>query len=449
MRSKRPVPYDRRAAASAIALAVGAAAISNAAQAIEVEAAAEYTAEYTSNTLRTETDEIGEWVHLPGATLRVAEDTASLEMDVDYSYIRRIYTEDYWQDENRLIGNAAIEWHALADRLDFFLSNDRTESTEQALQTATQANRQVVSTTDAGSRLRFQPRAADELQLEYLFRDIHANRTQTDSQRHNGTLRYLMGLSENRTLVALGTYSNIEYEGLFPDAEYTVASLGYLQDSGTVELEINVGYNWYEREGRGTTGDPIYSGSLSWAATPTATFTLSGSQMITDQSSDLASGGTASDTTDINAAFEETRADIGYTQLLGANTLTLGGYWTKQDYADDVAQATGRPLTNTQKGVRADFRRNLTRTTTFDLYADFSNRDFPDVGDLIGDDQDELRAGFRVDHRLGRSLDLNWGVRYEKRDALTTMSYDEWIGSIQIYWTFWGARRTPGATADP
>lgn len=413
------------------------------AHAIDVEAAAQYTAEYTSNTLRTETDEIGEWLHLPGADLRVAEDTATLEMDVDYSYIRRMYTKDYWQDENRLTGTAAIDWHALADRLDFFVNNTRTESTERALQTATQDNRQTVSTTELGSRLRFQTRSADEFQLEYLFRDVHTTRTQTDSQRHNGSLRYLMGLSENRTLVATGTYSDIEYEGPFPNAEYTVASLGYLQESGPVDLEITVGYNWYERDGRGKTSDPMYSGSLTWEATATATFTLTGSQVITDQGSDLSSGGTAGESSDINAAFKETTGSIDYTQLLGANTITLGGYWTQQKYAEDVSEAIGRPLTNTRTGARVDFHRDLNRTTTFDLYADFANRDFPDQGAVIGDDQDELRAGFRVDHRLGRSVNLNWGVRYEKRDAQTTMSYDEWIGSIQIYWTFWGARRTP------
>lgn len=438
-----PSKHAPLAIGSAVALAGIGLLTPEAARAIEVEAAAQYTAEYTSNTLRTETDEIGEWVHLPGADLRVAEDTATLEMDVDYSYIRRIYTKDLWQDENRLIGTAAIDWHALADRLDFFVNNARTETTEQALQTTTQANRQVVSTTEAGSRLRFQPRSADEFQIEYLFRDVHTNRTATDSQRHNGTLRYLMGLSENRALVAAGTYSDIEYEGPFPNAEYTVASIGYLQETGPVELEITAGYNWFERDGRGKTDDPMYSGSLSWAATPTATFTLTGSQRITDQGSDLASGGTAGETSDVNAAFEETTGTIGYTQTLGANTITLGGYWTRQEYAEDVQEAIGRPLTNTRKGVRFDFRRSLTRTTTFDLYADFSNRDFPDQGEVVGDDQDELRSGFRVEHRLGRSLNLNWGVRYEERDAVTTESYEEWIGSVQIYWTFWGARRTP------
>ncbi len=413
------------------ALIVTGSCLSQTASALEVVAEAQYTAEYTSNTLRTETDEIGEWIHQPGANLSVGQDTAALEMDVDYSYIRRIYTEDYWQDDNRLTGLAAIEWHALTDRLDFFVNNTRTESTEQALETETQANRQIVSTTEAGSRLRFQPRTGDELQFEYLFRDVNASETQTDSQRHNGTLRYLLGLSDNRTLIAVGTYSDIEYEGPFPDAEYSMATIGYQQETGTLELEINIGYNWYERDGRGRTSDPMYSGSLTWEATPTSTFSLTGSRMITDLGSGLGSGDSASENTNVNAAFEETTGDLTYTQVLGANTFTLGGFWTRQEYAEDV------PLTNTRVGGRFGFQRNLTRTTRMDAYAELSNNDFSDQGD----DQDEIRAGFRVTHRIGRSLNLNWGGRYEERDAETTESYEEWIGEIQILWTFWGARR--------
>jgi hypothetical protein len=354
-------------------------------------------------------------------------------MDVDYNYVRRIYTEDVWEDDNRLTGTAAIDWHALADRLDFFANNTRTESTQQAVGAITQANRQIVSTTEAGSRLRFQPRAADELQIEYLFRDVNVTITPTDSQRHNGTLRYLVGLSENRALIAAGTYSDIEYEGPFPDAEYSVVSLGYLQESGPVEFELSVGYNWFERDGRGRRNDPMFSGSLTWQATPTATFTLTGSRMITDQGTGLASGDSAFENTDLNAAFEETTGAISYSQIMGANTITLGAYWTRQEYADDV------PLTNTWVGGRVDFRRALTRTTDLSAYADLSNRDFRDQGD----DQDQLRAGFLVEHRLGRSLNLNWGARYEEWDAVAAESFKEWIGSVQVYWTFWGARRTP------
>lgn len=395
--------------------------------------AATIGSEYTSNTLLTEDDEIGEWIILPGVNLTAEQDTASLEMDVRYDYTRRMFTKDYWQDENRLTGDAAIEWHAIAERLDFFASNVRTESTERARQAETPANRQVVGTTDAGGRLLFQPREADELQIEYLFRDINAAETSTDSQRHNGTLRYLLGLSENRGLILQGTYSDIDYEGLFPDAEYTVAMIGYRQTTGSLELELNAGYNWYDRVDRGSTGNPAFDGTLTWHVNGNRTFTLSGSQLITDQSSELASGDSATENTDVNAAFEETQARMGYRHAFGPNTISVEGFWVDQQYADDV------PLSNSRLGVGMDFSRALTRSADLRVYAELSNRDYEDEGD----DQDELRAGFRVEHRFGRSLDFDWGGRYETRDAELGVSYDVWYGDLNLTWTFLGARRAP------
>lgn len=406
--------------------------------AVEVDAAAQFTSEYTSNTLRTESDEIGEWVFLPGVDLSVAEESPTLELDVDYSYIRRMYTKGYWQDENRLTGLATADWHAVGDRLGFLLSNVRTESTERALETATQDNRQIVSTTEAGGRLNFHPRRTDELQFEYVFRDVHTTRTQTDSYRHNFTGRYVLGLSENRQVRSSATYSDIEYDGPFPEAEYTVVLVGYAQTSGALELELDFGYNWFNRIDRGKVSDPTFSGSLSWQPTTNATIALLGSKMLTDQGSGLRSGDFAAEDTGVNATFEESIGRFTYAHRLGANTVGLEGYWTRQVYADDV------PLTNTRTGGRVDFTRRLTRTTDLQLYADYSNRDFRDASD----DQNEFLTGFRVEHRLGRSLNLNWGIRYEERDAETTESYKEWIGAIQVYWTFWGASRSQGQVTN-
>jgi hypothetical protein len=401
--------------------------------AVEVVAAAQHTSEYTTNTLRTENNHIGEWIHQPGVDFRASEDTAQLEMDVDYSYIRRIYTRDIWENEDRLVGRAAIDWHAVTNRLDFFLNNIRTESTERALRASTQANRQIVSTTDVGSRLRFQPRSADELQLEYLFRDIHTTRTATDSQRHNVTGRYMLGVSENRNFTLLATYSDIEYEGPFPEAEYVIAGIGYAQTTNRMEFDLNVGYNWYERTGRGSTSEPAYYGSLTWQATPDIDVGLDASHRITDQSNALADGTTGgAENTNVNAAFEETSGLAFYRHQLGsATSLELSSSWARQNYADDV------PLSNTRIGARVSFDRSLTPTAKLNLYGDLSNRDFEDQLD----DQDEYRAGFKVNHRLGRTLNFDWGVRYERREATSTRSYEEWIGSLQIHWMFWGASR--------
>jgi len=84
-----------------------------------------------------------------------------------------------------------------------------------------------------------------------------------------------------------------------------------------------------------------------------------------------------------------------------------------------------------------DYTRTMTRSTTLTAYVDAFKRNYGDQGD----DQKNLQAGFRVAHRFGRSLDLNWGFRYEKRDAQTSTSYTVWYGDAQLSWTFLGAAR--------
>lgn len=402
------------------------------ANAVEVTAAAELTTEYTNNTLRTPDNKIGEWRFEPGVAFTATEDTASLKMDVDYGYIRRIYQKDIWIDENILGGTADIVWQPVAERLDFFLRNTLSQSTIRALQVETQNNRQQVSTTEVGSTLRFQPRSGDDLELEYSYVDIRTDETRTDSQRHNGTGRYLLGLSESRMAILQGTYSDISYDGLFPDAEYVIVSIGYTQTSNVLDLELAIGHNWYERTGRGKNDDPAYNAAITWRARAGTTFGLTALHRITDQSQNLAEGGgSAAENTAVNAAFKETIGNLSLTQELGrTTTLTLAGYWDRQEYADDI------PLSNERVGGRLSLERQLNPTTDFNLYADFSNRDYEDR-----DDQDELRSGFDVSHRIGRSLSFTWGVRYDKRTAVTTRGYDEWIGSMQLYYTFLGAQR--------
>ncbi len=402
--------------------------------AIDIEAAAQYTAEYTTNTLRTETDEIGEWIHRPGVDFSAQEDTATLELDADYSYIRRIYTKDFWQDENRLIGGANIRWQPVESRVDMILRHNRVEATRRALQTSTQDNRQIINTTEAGSTLRFQPRAADELQLEYTFTDIRTDITRTDSQRHTGTGRYIVGLSTNRALTVLSSYSDIEFDTeFFSQARYALVSATYEQRHDTLELRLGIGHNWVEREGRGWTDDPTYDIALTWRPRAGTTITGSASQRITDRSQNLQqrrTSGIDEDFTDINAFFKETLGDLNITQDLGrTNQLSAGIFYARQKFAEDL------PRTNTRRGIRVGFSREMTPTSSLSFNVQVFDREFEDR-----DDQEDLRARLNFRHRVGRSIGVNWGVRYETRTGLT-QSFDDWIASAQVYYTFWGARR--------
>ncbi len=401
---------------------------------LEVTASVQETSEYTTNTARTEDNEVEEWIHQPGIDLAASHSGAAITFDADYSFERRLYEEDLFEDENATTGSAQLVWQAIPQRLDFTVSNARLEATERAFAVDTQANRQTISVTEIGPLLRFQPRSGDELQLEYRYLDVNADETDTDSERHNGDLRYLLGLSSNRTVTFEGNYSDIDYDNDFtPDAESWTGMVGYRQTATDLDLDINAGYSSFNREGDFDEIDgAVYDLDLSWRTAGATTVALSASRGIQDLSSSLTDAlnfdDTVNEDTDLNEVFVETRGEFSVSRAIGRTNVTVRVYASDEDY-EDVARDSERI------GVSLAINRNLSRRTTLSADVEFANREFTE----IADDQDELRARIEFSHRLGRRLALSWGVRYEDRDADIGGSYDELIGMLQLSYTILGA----------
>ena len=76
------------------------------AQALDVGLSLTQESEYTTNSGRTQRDEVEEWIHSPGAALIANHAGPNLNMDVNYRINRRIYEEDLYDDENEAAGSA-------------------------------------------------------------------------------------------------------------------------------------------------------------------------------------------------------------------------------------------------------------------------------------------------------------------------------------------------------
>jgi hypothetical protein len=402
-------------------------------QALDIIGSAKNVSDYTSNTLMTENNEIGEWVHHPGIDLAATQDSNLWLINADYHYFRRLYQKDLWKDESITTGLGSARWRAIPQRLDFFANNSRTESSIRALQTQTQANRQIVSTTRAGSTLSLQPTGkADGLQLEYAYIKTKASNTQTDSVRNNGTLSYTFGSTAISNMQLQSTHSKISYSGPFPDATLTLATFNYVKRNRNLEMDLKLGHNWFDRTGRGKTDDGSYDVAVLWHTSNLSTVSFSAFYGIVDQSGNLSgSGGTVNENTGVNAAFNETRGSLSLTQKWGRTTLTFTGDWTKQQYAQDV------PLDNDRVGFRFGLLRNLTRTADATVDVNFVRRNFVDQGD----DQEDITAKIRFNHKVSHTLNFNWGGEYVKRESITSTSFDEWRVSLGLSYTFVGARK--------
>lgn len=402
------------------------------AQAVEFKSTVHNTSIYTSNTQRTEDSEIGEWIHEPGIDLSAKEESASWSLDADYRFLRRLYQGDVWDDESVTTGQGKARWQALPERLDFFISSVRREASIRALQAQTRDNRQVISTTRAGSTLSFRPGGRkDALQLEYAYTDRHSTDTQTDSRRHSGTITYTLASSQTSRFQLQTSYSDITYDGIFPDGNTGIATFNYDTHTRKLDLAINVGHNWFDRDGRGSTDDSTYNVVILWRASSSSTVTFNASSAIVDQSTRLTGGtGPINENTGINAAFKEIRGDLSLLQEWGRTRLTLRGYWAKEEYAPDI------PLDNDRFGFNIGLSRRLTQNTSVFLDLGFSNRDFKDQGD----DQDEFTAKFRINHQIGRTIDFNYGADYIDRESDSIHGFDEWRAVLEIRYTFVGSR---------
>lgn len=402
------------------------------AQAVEIIGKAEITSEYSSNTLRTDENAIGEWIHQPGFDITARQDSALWTLDANYHYLRRLYEKDFWGDESIATGQGSAHWQVLPQRLDFFINNRRTESSISAIQTQTPDNRQVVSNTRAGTILHFHPGGKkNALQLEYSYADSQSSNTQSDSKRHNGKVIYTFATWPDSSMQFQADHSDISFSGLFPDADSTSATLSYAKTTRKLVVGVKFGHNWYRRSGRGKSDDSTYDVVFLWRASDSSTLRLSASHAIVDQSTNLSENqGSVNENTGINAAFIETRGNLSFSQQWGRTKLTLSGIWSKEEYAPDV------PLDNDSIGFSFELSRRLTRTTSATLGAKFNSRDFTDQGD----NQDEITANLRFNHQIGRTIDLNWGGDYVQQDSTGAHSYDGWRVSLTLVYTFIGAR---------
>lgn len=404
-------------------------------QALDATATVDYTGEYTTNTARTETDEVEEWIHTPAFNIALNQEGAQLEMDAGYRLERRYHEEDLFDTESAATGNASVVWHALPERLDLTVRNTRTESTRRSIDANTEANRQTVSYTEAGPTLRFTPRRNSELQLEYLYTDVSAEETETDSERQTGTLRYIVGLSAVRSVTFTGSYNAVDFDNpLAPDLDVSIATVTFSQTEGDLAYDLTAGYNRTERDqDRDTVDGPIFEAGMTWNFTTQTVIALEAARQITDRSSNLMSGrldfgeGQVSEDTDLNEVFTETRGSVSLSRPFGNNEITLSATASEEDYEDALRDSE-------RYSVGVSLNRALNRRTNLSLDFEAGRREFTDEAE----EQDEYRGALRISRELTRRFSLSLGVRYDERESDTEggvgsgRSYEEWTGVITL-----------------
>lgn len=389
--------------------------------------------EHTSNTARTAMNEIEEWIHKPGFDFQAEHEGPNLTLEAGYSFERRLYQEDLYDDENATTGRAELVWRALPERLDFTVRNSRTESPIDAIESTTPLNRQVTTNTEAGPTLRFRTRGEDELQFEYLYGHRAVEETAGDADSQTATARYNLVIATTNIVRFELINDQTDFdEQLIPDLEANIGQITWERTSTTVDFSLTGGYNSTERDGNLEDVDgAIYDLSIDWQARPTTSVLLAAGRAITDQSDTLSVGSldfgeslgaTNSGLTDV---FISERREIALTQVLGRTTASLALFNDGQDYEDALRD-------NENTGATLSLERRLSPQMNLRFSATQRTQDFSDEREEI----DETRAELLLSRELGRRLALSIGVRYEEREgddtARSGSNYDEWTGFVRL-----------------
>ncbi len=422
-----------------LALCAAACAPWSAAFAFEIGAAISHESEYTTNTARSDDDEVAEWIHSPSLELGAEHEGGSLSLSAGYIFERRYHQKDLYDTEKADRGAAELRWQALPSRLDFNVRNVRTETTQRAFESDTRDNRQVVAYTELGPTLRLQPRPGDELQVEYAFTDVNASETDTDSKRHTGSLRYILGFSESQNLTYESSYRDIDYDNEnSPDVTGWTHTGTYAAKMRLLDVSLTGGVSRLDRTlDRDSVKGRVLRANVAWER-GNSRLAFNVSDELRDQSTNITRtdndfGDRESEDSDLNEVFTETRAELAWEQVIGRSTFNVGIFASEEDY-EDLADRDSERV-----GARFRISRRITRQTSVSLRFDISNRKFPGRDE----DVDEYRAGLSLDRDIGRSLRLTFNARYEKDKSKNEggRNFDEWITGIGLTYQAFGNRR--------
>jgi hypothetical protein len=409
------------------------------AAALEATATVGYAGEYTTNTARTATDQVNEWVHGPRASLGLFQEGARLELASDYQYQQRNHEEDLFEDQEALTGEASLLWRALPQRLDLVALNRRIESAEERLLPNTEANRQTVSYTEVGPTLRFQPQRASELELDYRYADVSTGGGDADSVRHSGSLRYIRDLSAVRSLVLEASQRRTDFDRpTAVDLDTTEGSLALVKSEGRVRYTLTGGYTQTRRDDLDDVTSPLLAGNLGWDLTPITTLTVDASRRLTDLSSDFRAGATEfSDRVDqdsnVTDVFVETLASASLTRPWRNNLLSFGIRYRDEDY-EEV------PRDNELIGAGFSLTRDLNPRTTLVATVEAGRQEFP----ATAAEQDQLRGSLRLTRDVSRRIRFAAEVRYEEWDSEEEIAtFEEWATILSLDYALLRPRGTP------
>ena len=354
---------------------------------------------HSDNETRSNTTKLDEITYEPNASVNVAHQTRTLQLDAAYRVERRDFKDDLQLDQTVLTGSGSLYWEALPNRFDVQLRQNNTEATGQPFARGTQDNRQEIRTSEAAPRLRFRVRGTDELQFEYRYRHTEAELTQIESDAEDLIARYVLNRDASSSLSHENLDRTTEYDLVSaPDLDRRNINLTYVRNNERSNINATIGQTEFSRDGRDDVDGIV--GNVLWIVpfTPRSSFNLNLARTITDNAAQFLNRGNRLDPS-------VPGVQIDNTDLVEVSTLD-----------------TFRAAYNFQIGANR-----------WSLFANRTNQDFEDVPR----DFEQVGVGISVARDLRQNLQAQLAVRQidTELEQLTAGDFEQWFINAGLFWT--------------
>lgn len=408
----------------------GVATIAPPALAVDFSAAVGAEAAYSTNSDRAPMDEVQQWIFSPSLDVGVTHESRALEWESAYSYQRRIYQQDRFDDENALTGTTELQWNAVPERLILNLEHFQTESTIDSIRSNTPDNRQE-SSSASGSLTYQQPTIGRQyLSFTGTYTDQSFEETDNDSETTEVEVAYAIPLNEVRGYEVFASESSTEFDS-FSSAGYDSRKGGVRFYSATPSgsLQIEAGYTETDPDGIADETSGV-TGSIDLQRGINAPFQwgILASRNISDRSGQLDRGtidffdeGELLDTGSTNV-FIETIFRLSVASRVGPNLFRAAVNTADNDYENATLDTETRT-------VSLGLDRNVSENTQLELELSVSEQEFD-----VTDRSDDLYIG-RLSFSWDRTsrLQLSSSIAYQERDSDSAQaSFKEWIGTVSV-----------------
>jgi len=315
--------------------------------------------EWNDNVQLSQDDPVEETILRPSLGFTLSQEGAVVQAQVAGLVEHRSYLDDTFGSEWLAEVEGSVNFVVVPERLHFTVQNRL--SVLPITQAAPDApdNRQQTNVFSAGPTLFFRLSPTLNGQAELRWIDTYAEETAGfDSERIGAALRLFKDIGPTRTLSLnlQGQDVDLDSNALGPDYQRLDAFARYTQLLNRFDLELDLGYSWYQPDVGSDRTSPLVRGMVGWRASERSRFDLVAARRFSDTAEALLGqvGGAGTvpslpplviiggETVD-SATYEETSVEFGYAYNGVRGDFGIRPYWRELDYIDDIGpDQTGR-----------------------------------------------------------------------------------------------------------